>query len=206
MSGAGFARALAALAFACVPSGGLRSRLFALIGWSVDPAASIGLSWVEATEVRLGPAARIGHGCRIGPLARLDLGPRSLLGSRTRVAGNAEGEGRLEMNEGAAIVAHHFVDAGGGVEMGRFATLAGRGSQLWTHGWKAFGEDGKRTSGSAPVRLADDAYVGSGAVLLPGVELAERVTIGAGAVVGPSAAARCEAGGTLIGNPARPPG
>ena len=208
------ARALAAALIARLPAGGLRSRLFAALGWSVDPGAVIGLSWIDVGELRLGPGARIGHGTRIGPLRVLELESRAMVGSRCRIAGRADGAGSARLAEGAAIVAAHFVDAGAGFEMGRFATLAGRGTQVWTHGWTPFagvaGGDGADEAGSrsrvaAPVRLAEDVYVGSAAILLPAVELAERVTVGAGAVVGPGAAARCGAGETLLGNPASTP-
>jgi acetyltransferase-like isoleucine patch superfamily enzyme len=200
-------RAVAALLIARLPAAGLRRNLFALLGWSVDPSAAIGVSWIDCAELTLGVGASVGHGCRLGPLASVTLASRASIGHSCRVAGTATGAGSLELAEGASIVGSHFVDAGAGVVLGRFATLAGRGSQVWTHGWKAFGEgDDPRTQAAAPVSLGDDAYVGAGAILLPGVELAERVTVGAGAVVGRGAARRCEPGGTLVGNPAAPPG
>jgi acetyltransferase-like isoleucine patch superfamily enzyme len=53
---------------------------------------------------------------------------------------------------------------------------------------------------AAPVRIADEAFVGIGAIVLPGVTIGERAVVGAGAVVTRSV----QSGSTVIGSPARP--
>ena len=53
---------------------------------------------------------------------------------------------------------------------------------------------------SAPIRIGRRCWIGANAVVLPGVELRDDVTVGAGAVVTKS----CPAGSTVVGIPARP--
>lgn len=51
-----------------------------------------------------------------------------------------------------------------------------------------------------PIRIGDDAWIGGGAILLPGVRIGEGAIVAAGAVVTRNVAA----GATVTGNPARP--
>lgn len=60
----------------------------------------------------------------------------------------------------------------------------------------------ERTEGKAsvrPIRIGSKVWIGGGAILLPGVEIGEGTTIGAGSVVVRSIPARCVA----AGNPCR---
>ncbi len=51
-----------------------------------------------------------------------------------------------------------------------------------------------------PVRIGADVWIGGGALILPGISIADRAIIGAGSVVTKDVAA----GRTVAGNPARP--
>lgn len=193
-------RPLLALIVARLP-GELRSRLLRPLGWQVDPSAKIGLSWVSVESLRLGPRARIGHLCAIDRLELAALAERAEIGNGTRVRGTNQGEGSLRMGTAAVIGGEHHLDAGAGVELGTYASLAGRGTQVWTHHRRR--RHPERELETAPVRIGERAYVGPRAVLLPGVELAEGVTVAPGAIVSADAAAECRAGGLLAGNPAQ---
>lgn len=60
----------------------------------------------------------------------------------------------------------------------------------------------ERTSGKAsvrPIKIGNKVWIGGGAIILPGVEIGEGTTIGAGSVVTRSIPARCVA----AGNPCR---
>lgn len=60
----------------------------------------------------------------------------------------------------------------------------------------------KRRAGierALPVTLGTDVWIGAGAIVLPGVSIADRVIVGAGSVVTRDVAAD----GTVVGNPAR---
>lgn len=196
----GLLRPLLALLAARMP-GELRSRLLRPLGWQVDPSAKIGFSWVSVASLRLGPRARIGHLCVLERLEEVALAERAEIGRGTRVRGSERGEGSLRMGAAAAIAERHFLDAGAGVELGKYANLAGRGTQVWTHHRRRHHPESELER--APVRIGERAYVGSRAVLLPGVELAEGATVAAGAIVSAAAAAECRAGGLLAGNPAQ---
>ncbi len=192
-------RPLLALLVAPLP-GELRSKLLGALGWRIDPSAEIGLSWISVESLRLGPRARIGHLCVIDRLEEVAMAERAEIGDRTRVRGTDEGAGGIRMGPAASVGAHHYLDAGAGIELGKYATLAGRGTQIWTHQWRR--RHPERELERAPVRIGERAHVGSRAMLLPGVELAQGVTVGAGAIVSAAAAAECRSGGLLAGNPA----
>ena len=60
----------------------------------------------------------------------------------------------------------------------------------------------ERTSGKAstrPIKIGSKVWIGGGSIILPGVEIGEGTTIGAGSVVTRSIPARCVA----VGNPCR---
>ena len=64
--------------------------------------------------------------------------------------------------------------------------------------------EGRRNVGtvSKPVIIEDDAWIGTGAIILPGVRIGRGAIVGAGAVVTKDV----PAGTTAVGNPARPIG
>ena len=91
----------------------------------------------------------------------------------------------LTVKNGAYIGRDCLIDLKEKIEIGARATLAMRVT-IATHmdvGRSSWGERGYPAS-SAPVVIGDDAYIGAGAIILPGVH------IGAGALVGAAALVR----------------
>lgn len=106
----------------------------------------------------------------------------------------------LTVKDGAYIGRDCLLDLEQPIEIGARVTLAMRVT-IVTHmdvGRSSWSERGYPTS-SAPVTIGDDAYIGVGAILLPGVR------IGAGALVGAAALVRHDVapGARVAGVPAR---
>lgn len=106
----------------------------------------------------------------------------------------------LSLGEGVYIGRDCLLDLKQPIVIGARATLAMRVT-IVTHmdvGRSSWAERGYPAT-SAPVTIGDDAYIGAGAILLPGV------TIGAGALVGAAALVRHDVppGARVAGVPAR---
>lgn len=89
--------------------------------------------------------------------------------------------------------------SGGGITIGD-NVLIGSGVKIYTPNHLLDPE--QRVHGKAvyrPVHIASDVWIGGGAILLPGVEIGQGTTIGAGSVVTRSIPPRCVA----VGNPCR---
>lgn len=114
---------------------------------------------------------------------------------------NAGGDfAALSIGSNCHIGRQVFLDLASRVELGDRVTLSMR-SMILTH--TDMGEARNHLSasikGALPVVLESDAYVGAGAILLPGVKVGRGAVIGAGAVVTSDVAA----GDVVAGVPAR---
>jgi acetyltransferase-like isoleucine patch superfamily enzyme len=73
--------------------------------------------------------------------------------------------------------------SGGGIDIGEWCCISA-GAQLYTHDTVARSLTGGRAERhSGPVRVGARSYVGSGAVIVPGVTIGDHSVIGAGSVV-----------------------
>lgn len=84
------------------------------------------------------------------------------------------------------------------IQVDRGATIV-LGAKLIAHDLSTAYAHGGRIK-VAPIRVRHHAFVGTGAIILPGVTVGVRAIIGAGAVVTRSV----RPGTTVVGNPARP--
>jgi acetyltransferase-like isoleucine patch superfamily enzyme len=128
------------------------------------------------------------------------------LGSNTRVHRchlvnlEASGLAGLAIGDQAHIGPECLLDLAAPISIGNRATLAPRVMVL-THsdpGASAVAALHPRTEG--PCTIDDDAWIGAGAVLMPGVTVGKEAVVGAGAVV----TRDVDAGATVFGVPARP--
>jgi len=178
-------------------------------GHRIAKGARIGLSLVLADRIVMAPTARIGHlsvlrvrrvvmrdKARVGHLNMckgpfsIQLMHRAAIGHRNTVTraprGVTYGPSRFYLGDLSKITASHSVDMTRSVRFGHFTTLAGKGSQIWSHGYvhDVQGEGRYRVDG--PVMLGDNVYVGSGAIITGGVTLGDQVIVGAGVTVSKS--------------------
>ena len=91
---------------------------------------------------------------------------------------------------------------GGRIEVGD-RVMIGHGAQIISSGHRIPDDPAEpmRWSGpqSDPISIADDAWIGAGAIVLPGVTIADGAIVGAGAVV----TSDVPSNAVVVGNPAR---
>ena len=122
-------------------------------------------------------AMHIGAGTMIGPGCSLSVGMlpgQPLLHDRILVIGT-----RCIIGRGSSIVAHYSIEIGDGVFTGPNIYIT---DQNHTFADREL-EIGRQATTEGPVKIGDGCWLGTGAVILPGVELGRHVVVGANAVV-----------------------
>jgi UDP-3-O-[3-hydroxymyristoyl] glucosamine N-acyltransferase len=158
-----------------------RPRLRIGGGCSIGPNAVVYYDVEIGDDVLVGDAAsireqvRIGDGCVVGRAVALDRDVQ--VGNRTRIMNQANIVAKAKL--GADV----FVGPG---------VLTTNDDALGRHGWVDELMHGPT--------VEDEAMIGAGAILLPGVIIGRLAVVGAGAVVRHDV----EAGTTVLGVPARP--
>jgi acetyltransferase-like isoleucine patch superfamily enzyme len=166
----------------------------------------IGISLVLVDRLALEGGVRIGHfnGIRArrlvmrrgayvgrsnlvhGPMS-IDLGPRAAIGNRNKLLrgprGVTYGPALVRLGELAKITADHRLDCTCSILFGAFSTLAGTGSQLWTHGYVHDESDEGRYRVDGRIVIGKNVYIGSGTIITAGVRIADASIIGAGSTV-----------------------
>jgi acetyltransferase-like isoleucine patch superfamily enzyme len=119
------------------------------------------------------------------------------VGSNTKIhSGNIiQGSSSFSMGNNSRIINEHFIDLWNDVKIGNNTWLAGKGSQLWTHGSIHTKTGLKNLS----IHIMDDVYVGSGVKIAPGVLIKSINLIGLGSVVYQSVLTQKN---IIVGNPA----
>lgn len=79
------------------------------------------------------------------------------------------------------ITRGHSFDLSDEIIIGKDVTFGGSGIQVWTHGF-----DLEHTKIQASVRLGDNCYVGSRSLIMPGVQVCDSASFGAGTIVSKS--------------------
>jgi acetyltransferase-like isoleucine patch superfamily enzyme len=101
------------------------------------------------------------------------------------------GSAYCKIGKNAHISKKHFFDTSGGITIKDYTRIAGRGSQLWTHGGQR-----KKTD----IVINEKCYIGSAVKIAQGVEIAKNTFIGLGSVVVDSFD---EPNVLIFGNPAK---
>jgi maltose O-acetyltransferase len=114
-----------------------------------------------------------------------------------RVAGG----GSLQIGDSCYLGFDLFIDCEGGVVIGKGTAIA-QGARIISSGHEVLPvETGKIVGPTtpAPVTIGEQVWIGAGAIILPGITIADYCVIGAGAVVTRDTAS----GGVYAGVPAR---
>lgn len=106
----------------------------------------------------------------------------------------------ISIGDNVGINARCWISGGGGLDI-EDNVLIGPGVHIITSNHN-YGEHGKsiREQGHThkPVRIENNAWIGAGTIILPGVTIGMRAVVGAGSIVTKS----LEANGVYVGNPA----
>ena len=124
----------------------------------------------------------VGEGAVIRPPFRCDYGFNIRLGAGAFV------------NFGAVFLDVVAIEIGDGAKLGPNVSLLAADHPRDPALRRALWESGK------PIRIGRNAWIGGGAILLPGVTVGDDAIVGAGSVV----TRDVPAGATVVGNPARP--
>jgi len=149
----------------------------------MESGSSIGhLNLIRCRRVLLRRSARIRHLNLVeGPIS-LWLAERALLGNRNHVKRARPpvtyGPALLRFGKVSGITASHIVDCTCSVIFGDYTTLAGQGSQIWTHGYYHHAEGIDRFRVDGKVVLGNNVYIGSASVLTAGVRIVDHVIVG----------------------------
>lgn len=182
------------------------SYLMRPLGHSISRHAKVGFSLLFVDRLVLEGSSRIGHfnviairrvvlrqNARIeglnvirGPLS-LVLHREASIGNRNVVArarkGVTYGPAVLRLGERSKITAGHKIDCAASVRFGAFSILAGAGSQLWTHGYVHDEAGPGRYRVDGEIRVGDNVYIGSRAIVTGGVTISNTIQVGAGVTV-----------------------
>lgn len=160
-----------------------------LLGYDIAQRARIGFSLIFVDRLSMASDARIGHFNFVNGRYLLRLETGSGLGHMNLLSGSyAEGEEPvvLSLGEGTKITALHTVDVTNSISIGKFSTIAGHGTQLWTHGYVHKNEGSGRYRVDGPIDIGDNVNIGSGSIISAGVRLADGVMVGTGTAVAKS--------------------
>jgi acetyltransferase-like isoleucine patch superfamily enzyme len=173
-------------------------------GWTIATDAVVGLSWLAAANVTLGPGVRIGHFNIVPPdLGHFRMGARSYLRHCNQFSSPRPSETFPDrvfaLGEDSLVMSFHFFDVAGNLSIGRNSTIGGRGSQFWTHSLLATPIG--RALAPRDLVIGEESYVGASVVVVH-CDVPAGVTIGAGTVVS-GRLAEVTPGCVIAGNPGR---
>ena len=175
-------------------------------GHAIARGARIGFSFLSIEKLVMAPDARVGHfnlfqvrrltmrnKARVGYL-NISKGPISLqleesasIGNRNSITravrGTTYGPAQLYLGKLAKITAGHSLDCTQSIRFGHYSTLAGKGSQIWTHGYAHELEAPKRYRVDGRVLIGNNVYLGSSVIVTGGLRICDDASIGVGTCV-----------------------
>lgn len=196
-----------ATAVAALLPGILARMALRALGHAIGPGARIGFSLLLVDRLVLQGGARIGHFNFLrlrrlvmrrgsyfgranlvhGPLS-IALSARAAIGNRNKIVRGpigfvTNGPALLRLGELSKITADHRVDCTSSFWVGDFSTIAGTGTQIWTHGYLHDEQGPGRYRVDGRVVIGNNVYVGSACILTTGVHIADGIIVGTGTTV-----------------------
>ncbi|NUU14579.1 hypothetical protein HP507_12150 [Curtobacterium pusillum] len=135
-------------------------------------------------EMRLDAGVTIGPFNVLRNLKRVEMGSNSSVGQWNWISAAPElstgvGSATLSLGRESALTSRHYIDASGGVVIGKYSTIAGVRTTFITHGI-AWGTAEQR---ARPISVGDYCLIGSNCSIVPGAVVPDRTVVGMGTTV-----------------------
>ena len=150
----------------------------------------------------IGDNSKVYRNVRIVGLAKFIMGNGSFIGVGSHVVSRhsdrqylrIEGGGCFTIGDNVHITIDHYFDVAASIEIKDNVTIGGKGTKIYTHSFDCYGN-----FSYGHIFIDNTVYVGAGVIILPGINIASEINIGAGAVVPKSLQSK----GSYGGNPIR---
>jgi len=157
-----------------------------LLGYSIHPTASIGVSLIVVENCRIDENARIGSFNVVKDLSDFRVGENSIIGSFNWISGfplsrddyfidSFDRIPALMVGRHSAITSRHIIDCTDSVTIGDFSTVGGFRSQILTH---AINFE-RNIQTAAPVMIGSYSFLSTCCVVLKGTVIGDYVVVGA---------------------------
>ena len=158
--------------------------------YSIGRDVYIGLSWIWVGRLQLGDNVQIGHFNRFKNIPAVEIGDYTVIGTGNTFTSSSEFTNDVAMRargnkpiliigEHCGISLVHYFDVQDRVEIGAYTTIAGKGSDFFTH----YLDVVSSTQSAKPIRIGKYCIVGSSTCFTPGARIADYCVVGMGAVV-----------------------
>ena len=164
-----------------------RRALNSWFGYKINPSAKIGLAWIFPGKLIMAAGARIDHFSVAIHLDCIEMEINSTIGRNNWITGfstttksnhfkhQTDREAKLFLGESAAITKNHHLDCTNLIEIKKFSTIAGYGSQLLTHSIDIL----ENRQDSKPIFIGEYTFVGTNVVILGDSKLPSFSVLGA---------------------------
>ncbi|GHC44287.1 acyltransferase [Ulvibacter litoralis] len=159
--------------------------------YTIGTNVFIGKSILNSKKVTIGNNVVIKNNCII-TAGNVTIGNNTSIHSGNVIMGKAS----FSIGNNSRIINDHFIDVWNSVEIGNNTWLAGKASQLWTHG-SIYTKTGKK---DLSIKIGDNIYMASNCSIAPGVTIESLNLIGLGSVVTQSISSSKN---IIAGNPAK---
>ncbi len=157
------------------PSSKIRVFIYKKIfKYKIGVNVHIGKSIINANDVIIGDNVIIRDNTTIS-CKNLKIGNNTAIHSGNVISG----KNSFKIGENSRIINDHYIDLWNNVEIGNNTWLAGKRSQLWTHG----SIHTKTKNKDLSIKIGDNIYIGSNSSISPGVKIESLNLIGLGSVV-----------------------
>lgn len=188
-----------------MPFSSIKPFLLNLLGHKVSKNAKIGLSIIVAQKLVLGNSASIGH-LNFISISKICLKSNARIRNVNYLKGNfdllmksfsiiinfnlitrgsvdwAPPCSKLVLGKNSQITSFSSIDLAASVILGNDVVLAGKGIQVWTHGF-VHDYNRNRYLVTGKVILGNNIYIGARTCINPGVRIADDVTVGVNATI-----------------------
>ena len=168
-------------------TGKMRAKIYGMFQkYHIAKNVSIGFGTViNCGALEIGQGSTIGNLVRIKNIDCMKIGEKSLVNSSCMFCGPIEAlktyQRDVSIGHHANIQCGHYFDVVAPITMKDYVTIAGKGTQMFTH---SFDIEGNRLDGA--IEIENHVYIGSSCIINLGVQIGNNIVLQAGTVVNKS--------------------